>query len=372
MRSGNALNVICILLGMVFLLNYIYSVVYTYLLGREYSHYHLTNSGLFFLLLPLLLLWLIISGGQDSVGTDYESYMYIFEGNQLDYFKGKHEYLFVAIVSLCNVIGIYGQALFYVFYGIIFYFLFLILKRFPLKQIFIFIVLYITVTSLFNNQLNTLRQATAIYIGTYASLLVFERKNLKAFLFMLIASLIHQSAIILLLIFCLRYISGKLSTKALLFCLLGAFLLSLFLQVESIKFLIPFLPEDYAWHILGGGVGEGELLNKLTKYIFIPIYLLSLYYTVKHKCTIGETLLFKVGWIAFCFRLSVINLTIVSRITDYFLLLSVFPLILYLYRLFERNQYFLFVSICFFLSIFYSLKVTFFARGEYLYNSIYY
>lgn len=60
-------------------------------------------------------------------------------------------------------------------------FFYLILKRIDLKYIFLFILLYITITGLFNNQLNALRQATAIYMGTYALILIVERKKWKAF-----------------------------------------------------------------------------------------------------------------------------------------------------------------------------------------------
>lgn len=357
---------------MVFLLNYIYSVAYTYLLGKDYSHYRLTSRGLFFLLLPLLLLWLMISGGQDSVGTDYESYMYIFEGNQLDYFKGKHEYLFVAIVSLCNAIGIQGQALFYVFYGINFVFLFFILKRFSIRRIFIFVLLYFTITNLFNNQLNILRQATAIYIGTYATFLVFETKYIKALFFILIATFIHQSAIILLLLFCFKCLTYKLTPRLLLLCLVIAVCLSIILQVDFFSFLTPFLPDDYAWHIMGGGTSERGILQKMTKYIFIPIYLLAWQYFRDNKLTKDEVWLFKIGWLSFCLRLSVINVTIISRVSDYFLILSIFPILLYLDHLMVVRKTFLFVSIIFFLSLFYSLKITIFATGEYLYQSIYF
>lgn len=357
---------------MVFLFNYLYSITCTYLLGREYAHVKLSDKALFFLLLPIFLIWLVISGGQDSVGTDYESYMYIFDGNQLDYYMGKNEFLFVAIVSLCNALGIHGQALFFVFYAINFIFLFLILKRLPVKQVFLYIILYITVTNLFNNQLNTLRQATAIYIGTYAMFLILESKKIKALFFILIASLIHQSGIMLIFAYFFKPISKMISARMLLFLLLGAFLLSLFLQVEVINFLVPFLPKDYAWHILGDGVGGRGILNKITKYIFIPFYLMSLYSFKKNDLAAREVLLFKVGWIAFCMRLSFINLTIISRITDYFLLLSIFPLVFYLYHLFERGQKFIFIFMITFLSFFYCLKVTIFSTGEYLYDSIYF
>lgn len=357
---------------MVFLLNYVYSITCTYLLGREYAHVKLSNNALLFLLLPVFLIWLIISGGQDSVGTDYESYIYIFEGNQLDYYIKKNELLFAAIISLFNKCGMHGQALFYVFYAINFIFFFLILKRLPLKQVFLYILLYITVTNLFNNQLNTLRQTTAIYIGTYAAFLIFENKNIKALLFILIASLIHQSGLILLFLYVLKYISKIQSSRFFLICLCGAFVLSLLLQVNSINLIVNILPDDYAWYVARDRLEERDFLNKLTKYAFIPIYIMSLSCLHKNYLTAKENVLFKCGWIAFCLRLSFINLMLVSRVVDYFLLLSILPLTFYLYNLFESRKHFLFVSIVFCLSIFYALKVTIFAQAEYLYDSIYF
>lgn len=357
---------------MVFLLNYLYSITYAYLLGREYAHTRLSNNALFFLLLPVFLIWLIISGGQDSVGTDYESYLYIFDGNQLDYYREKNEFLFAAIISLFNACGIHGQALFFVFYSINFIFFFLILKRLPTKQIFLCILLYITVTNLFNNQLNTLRQATAIYIGTYAAFLIFEGKKIKALFYVLVAALIHQSAVILIIFYLLKNVAIKCSFKQLVILLLAAIGLSFILQPNSINFLAPYLPEAYMWHILGGAVEEKSLILKVTKYIFVPIYILALIYFYKNRSNDWESLLFKSGWIAYCIRLSLLNLTLVARITDYFLILSIFPILLYINYLYKLYKVFLFLAILMGLSVFYGLKVTVFARGEYLYNSIYF
>ena len=356
---------------MTFLLNYLYSVICAYCLRQHYAQRKLSSISLFILLFPIFSVWLFICGGQCGVGTDYGSYLYIFEGNLDDFFE-KHEYLFAGIVSFFNACGIYGQGLFYIFYAINFFFLFLVLKRFRIEQVYLFILLYITVTGLFNNQLNGLRQSTAIYVGTYAAFLIFENKSLKAAIFIVLATLIHQSAIILLFLYVFKYILRHSSFAFLFVLLFIAICLSLTLQITTITFLLPYLPEEYAWYILDGGVEERTFISKITKYIYIPLYLFSWRYFYKHRLSVGDNILFKIGWIAFCLRLSVINLTIISRIADYFLLLSILPLLLYLYCLYKTRNLFLFISIIFFLSIFYCLKVTVFARGEYLYNSIYF
>lgn len=356
---------------MVFFVNYLYSVIYAYCLGRAYTHYKLTDPALFILLVPILIVWLIICGGQYQVGTDYDSYLDIFGGNNLDYYVNKREFLFVGIVMFFNFLGIYGQGLFYIFYAVNIFFLFFILKRIPIDRFFIFILLYITVTSLFNNQLNILRQTTAIYIGTYAAFLVFENRKVKALFFILVATLIHQSGLILLSLFLVKKICEKLTLKLMIIFLSVAICLSFFFQIDSVSFVFPFLPEEYIWHILGGRVGERGILTKLTKYMFIPLYLLALNLYKKNKLNSSEIVLFKAGWISFCFRICVVNLTIVSRIADYFILLSIFPLLLYLNYLLKSNKVFLFISIFFLLSLFYGIKTLLFPNAEYLYNSIY-
>lgn len=356
---------------MVFLLNYLYSVMCAYCLGQHYAYRKLSGRSLFFLLLPIFSVWLFICGGQYDVGTDYGSYLTTFNGSNLDVYWGKGEYLFAGIISLFNTLGIYGQALFYIFYAINFLFLFLIIKRLPVKQFFLFIILYITVTSLFNNQLNTLRQATAIYIGTYVAILIFEKKYWKGLLFILVAIFIHQSALVLFMFYVFNFIVKKLSYKFLLMCLLIAVVLSLFLKTDSLEFALSWLSDEYAWYFKGGMVEETGMLTKVTKYIFIPIYFLA-WCHFRKKANERELLFFKLGWISFCLRISVMNLSVVNRLFDYFLILSIFPLLLYLSHLYERKRIFLFLSIVFFFSLFYCVKVTVFARSEYLYDSVYF
>ena len=357
---------------MVFFLNYIISVGYTYCLGRYYANRKLSNGALFLVLFPVFFLWLYICGGQYEVGTDYGSYLSILNGYDLDTYLDKREYLFVGIVSLFNACGLHGQILFYVFYAINFLFFFLIIKRFPIKLTFLFVILYITVTSLFNNQLNTLRQATAVYIGTYVAILILEKRYGKSFWLIWIATFVHQSALVLFLLYSFNSIINKLSYKFLLIGLIVAIGLSMVLTTDLLDFALSFLSDEYAWYLKGGMVAETGILTKITKYIFIPLYLLSWFYFNKRGISESELTLFKWGWIAFCMRISVMNLSIVNRLFDYFLILSIFPLLIYLYHLFVAKKNFMFVSLVLFFSLFYSLKVLIFARGEYLYNSIYF
>lgn len=357
---------------MVFFLNYVYSVLSAYIIGKYYSRIRISPGAFWGLLLPIFLIWLFICGGQNDVGSDYQSYYNFFCGEEPYKFRDSGEYLFAWIISLCNSLGLYGQSLFYVFYGINFYFFYLILRRIDLKYIFLFIVLYITVTSLFNNQLNGLRQATVIYIGTYALLLLIEEKKWKAFLFIVLSVLIHRSALFLLVTFVMTRLVCRLSLQSLLMMLGISVCFSFVLRVEMLEFITPYLSDVYAYYITGHEYEDKSLLLKVTKLMFIPLYLLALFRFKKMELTELECVLFKWGIVSFCLRVMVLNLDVLYRIFDYFLLLSIFPLYYYLRYLVWNNRCFAFIVIIFLLSAFYALKTTVFASAEYLYESIYF
>lgn len=357
---------------MVFFLNYLYSIISAYCIGKHYSHMKISFSALLGLLLPIFLIWLAICGGQNDVGTDYWSYYNIFNGEGIEVYRHNNEYLFVWIISFFNFLGFYGQSLFFVFYGINFYFFYLILKRIDLRYIFLFILLYITVSSLFNNQLNGLRQATAIYIGTYALLLILEEKKLKGFFFIVVSMLVHQSAFILLIVFLAKKVIERFSSKYLLILLCISLFLSFIFRVEMLDFIAPYLSDAYAYYITGHEYEDKSIIVKITKYIFIPFYVLSIVRFKKMEMTEQEIIYFKWGFWSFCMRLMILNLSVVGRIFDYFLILSIFPFYYYLRYLFRNNRRFQFVIIISLLSLFYGLKVTVFARSEYLCKSVYF
>lgn len=357
---------------MFFFCNLLFSLSYTYWLDRRVKNSNISGKSFFLSLVPLFFIWLLICGGQYAVGTDYYSYLYIFNNVEslADYYNLKGEFGFIDIILLCNFFGLNGQSLFYVFYGISFLFLYQILKRIRDKKIFIFVLLYISVTSLFNNQLNTLRQSVAIYIGTYASLLIFEHKHLKGLLFILFAMSIHISSIVFLLVYLHKCVT-RIKPLWLFFIMGICLIVGIFLTESKFDVFIPYLPDSYAWHIING-LSTHTLLQRITKCIFIPIYLLAIGSYRRYKMTPLEKTLFNIGIISFSLRLLLLNIGIVSRLFDSFLLLSIFPLHIYMRYLFSHKKHaFLFISISFALLLFYFLKTIVSPVGEYLYQSIY-
>ena len=102
---------------MVYFLNLIYSVVDSYLIGKFTYRAHLSGSAFGLLLLPIFIVWILICGGQDNVGTDYPAYIRLFNGESLDRYEPV-----VFIVNACLSFGIKGQAIYFVFYAIGFFF----------------------------------------------------------------------------------------------------------------------------------------------------------------------------------------------------------------------------------------------------------
>ncbi len=357
---------------MVFGLNFYYSLFYSYLVSCYCRDNNYGVHTALILFSPVFIVWLILCGGQYEVGTDYESYIDLFSGGDLHRYIFKGEILFVYIVNLCNNVGLRGQALFYIFYFINFIFLALIIKRFKSRQLFLFVLLYIVVTSLFNNQLNILRQTTACYIGSYAGMLIFENKRKKGFLFIVISFMIHNAAIVYLLIPLLNKIVRNLTINKLVIILIVCSIVGMTFNINFFLNFIPYLPADYAWHIQGGAVEDRQNFLIIMKYIYFPLYLLSLYHFSKRKENFKRIkVIFNWGILAYALRLLVVNFTVISRIFDFFLIFSIFPLLFYLHNIsiMRKNLYYLIIA---YLIAIYSAKVLLFPVREYAYKSIYF
>lgn len=358
---------------MVFFVNLLFSVIYSFCIGQWYYKKQISSIAFLLLFLPLVGVWLLICGGQDGVGTDYGSYLGLFNGEFIDYYKKTGEILFYYIVFYANQIGLKGQILFYIFYSIGFVFFFLIIRKLQIKYVFIFILLYITISNLFNNQLNTLRQTIAVYIGTYAIIQLFDKKKIYFFILWIIASMIHISAYAFIL-FCSFLFVKKMNCKILYIIFLSSIVLGILLNVEFLLENLPFdyLPITYTHYATTGHLDETNFVVRLTKYIFIPLYWNSIILIKYKRIKDYELMLYNAGFVSVCIRFLLINISYVSRLSELFLILSLFPLYYYLRDLYIHRKRLLFFCIVIGLILFYALKTVLFPKGEYLYNSIYF
>lgn len=355
---------------MTFFVNLIFSLVFWNALEKYRNSVLLSRNVFGCIVSHLFLIWIFICGSQYYVGTDYPAYISLFNGEGLDFYYYKGEILFAAFIDLCNWIGLRGQSLYYIFYSINFFFLYLILKRIQFKHAYIFILLFITYSNIFNNQLNILRQITAIYIGTYSCMLLLEGKTKKYIFGIFIATLIHTSSIVLYSIYFINkknIITHSFLKKILIISIIGSIIIS----PNIFNAFIPYLPIAYSYHISSGNVETYGLTLILTKYMFIPFFWLSLNLIKYNKLSKNETKLFYIGFIGFCFKLCLFKLSIVGRIADYFLIFSIFPLYFYLSYL-SKKRSLLFTIIISILILFYAMKTLVFPKSEYLYQSIFF
>lgn len=361
---------------MIFTLNLIYSLWCCSKLCYVFEHSNIRRNFLtyFILFTPLWFVWLLICGGQYGVGTDYFSYYEIFENVASDYYYNKSEWLFAWIIETCHDIGLLPQSLFFVFYFINFVFFFKILYGFEKKTAFLFVLLYITLSSAFNNQLNGLRQYSAIYIITFAIINFYENKSyLKYLLWIILAGGLHFSSYFALL-FCLFFKMKTLSGSKTYYILI--IVSSLFALVGSSGWVVDifgsYIPASYSSYIDGGFNKSNDLINIITKLIFIPYYLLSVNVISHYHMNERDIFLYRMGIIAYSIRLFFLENFIFDRIGQLFVLVAILPIYIYLKYLYNNRK----IKMCVFIILtfvtFYMIKTLLFPSREYLYQSIYF
>lgn len=358
---------------MVFALNLFFSIVCSFGFSKLYNVKE-KNRFLSYLLFlfPVWSIWLIICGGQYYVGTDYASYYGIFKYKDFDFFLLKKEYLFVWIAQFFYNLSLPPQASFYGFYFIGFMFLLYITSKLHHKTSFIYILLYISVSTVFNNQLNGLRQYISIYICTTGILLLYENKGIiKYIICILLASMMHSSAILTLpfVFFKIRSQITVLQAKLL---ILSAVLFFLFGDLNQLIEMFSFLIPSHFMPYIGGKFDTPtSFIQNLTKLIYLPFYWYSISLLRSNILKGFDMYLFTVGLVSYSIRLMFINNVIFNRVGNSLILLSLFPLYYLLRHLYLTKSYIKFSLIILFFISFYLLKVVAFPKQEYLYNSIY-
>ena len=360
---------------MTFFLSLLYSLWCVDRLNYVYLHSNAPKNffSFFVLFTPLWCVWLIICGGQYGVGTDYFTYYQIFEDVDVDFYYIKGEWLFSVIVEMFRGAGMPPQGLFFIFYFINFFFLLKIVYKINDQPSFIFILLYICLSNVFNNQLNGLRQYCAVYIVTYAMLNFYDNKSyIKYVLSILMAGGLHFSAYMMLpFVLILRFeklgkgISFTLLLTGLVFSVIGSssFILNLFSSV---------IPKHYYDAYIGGELDTAVGFERtITKLIFVPLYI-SAIFSSRTNWKKNDLRFFSIGIIAYSIRLFFMENLMFNRLGYYFLILSILPLYVYIKSFYQsKKRIYSYLLMSVFLA-FYFLKTVVLAKGEYLYQSVYF
>lgn len=323
---------------------------------------------------PVIFFWCLLIGGQYGVGTDYFNYLDMFTNGDLSYVEeGRGEYGFSYFIRSCFKLGIHGQGIFFVIafiWSIIF--LFVVYNLLGSKYFYLYLFAFIVFTGGFNNQMNGIRQYCAIYILWLAFTFLWQRQYIKSLLFFLLSPLFHQSAIVAIFVGLLMFLVSCYCRKRVLLygILLIGTVCSILMTDEFISYFIPYF-ELYSDYLNRGAVEERSFILIISKLIYLPLFVCSIY--LFPKMNIDEPLrrLFVFGICGYAWKLSTVSLALVSRLGLYFEFFSCIPLIYLLIYCIQKKYLVVYYSTIIYLTIPYSVKVLMytFGSGEYSYTS---
>lgn len=326
---------------------------------------------------PIVIVWVLFIGGQYNVGTDYFSYLYIFNGGNLYYLLGKGDFGFVQIVQFFNSHGIHGQSIFFIFSFIWIIILCYAGRTFTENRyLYLFIFIFITFSSMFHNQMNGIRQYCAVYLFTLGGCLLYRQHKYWSILPFLCMLTIHSSSTAMLVLFpVFLFLGSKIEKRRLLYVfLIVAIIFSIFFPADLLERIVEQFAQYESYMESDNDMGfsaDVNIINKITKYIYIPIVVYAIYLLPKMNLTKVNKNLFIVGICGYCFKLALVDVNIVQRMGSYYEVYMCVP-ILYMLIYLKRKNSWKCAFIMMYLLLPYVAKVTFFATREYLYNSIFF
>lgn len=351
---------------MIYLILFSYIIIYLYVVRLRESK--LLPFTIYFT--PVGILLVLIYSLQDNVGTDYYSYLGWAEGTIWSgSLKNEGEMLFYNLVTFTRMFNT-PQLIF--FFTALIQVFFLMLITFEVKKmnfkLYIFFFLYFTLSLIFFNQFNGIRQYIAVNIIIYALLkLINDKKNIYYVLLVFLASLFHKSALFFLVFIIIkRFIGKKINPVKVITGLSLLLFLSFFDYTEYYNRLLTFLP-IYSNFIDSGYLQrmsfEG-IITKLPKLIIVIYAALSI-----DKAFIGdkERILINLSYISCGLMIMSFNSGILWRFYQYLDFFILFPVLLYMHE--KRNKR-IAMLISTTLIVILIIKIIIIPRGEYLYDSI--
>lgn len=350
---------------MIYLFNLLYSTIYsTFIKKMKFLYF-----------LPVFIVWVGIIGLQYDVGTDYFSYLNIFnDENYLNIYFNKKEYIFFYFVKILKIFFKNGQSFFIMvsFLENILFYLFiknLVKYKFlEIKDLWIFIFAFFSYGTVFYNQMNGIRQYFNIYLFSMAMIFSFYSQKIKYIFIFITGSYIHQSFLYLFPCYFYKIIEKALTKKFLLYLFLVV-IISNFLPIpELVKKFIHLVPE-YKHYIDKFTLDIINSKMKIVKFIFIPFYIESIYLLDKIEEKPKQWFL-KLGIVSFAIRIFCLRTMMLNRIGEYFNLLSIFPicyLLIFYYRTNKKVKFLLLASMIIGLFL---VKTLILPQKEYLYKCV--
>nr|WP_232614138.1 EpsG family protein [Photobacterium carnosum] len=327
-------------------------------------------------LFPPFCIYIAVSALQFNVGSDYTSYISIYENQWvLDKYYDSKEFFFYYLNVFLNYMKSPPQMIFVVFSIVQSFWIFLFFKRMSKIKVvlWLFFVIFFTTTNIYNNQLNGIRQYAVLTLFPYVTFLVAEKKYIRSLLFLILGITFHSSAYILFSIYIIRILSN-LFNKRLFFIFCLSFLFYFVIGNYTLSFL-QLIGSKYSLYSDSIYFEAMNISTVITKIYYLPVFML--FFLLRRKRTVSNNFfdsdyfnfaLFIFASTYWSFLLS-LDIGILSRVAIYFWFFIIFPIYYVIRSLWILGDKKLSIIVFVYTVMPYFAKVTFFAKGEFLYHS---
>ncbi len=356
---------------MTYLLFLLFSGIYLSVLRqcRPVSYRSLLLFGL-----PFIIMWALLIGGQYNVGTDYVDYLHTFLTGDTRYIEeNRGEFLFSGIMSSLWDAGIRGQGIF-IAYSLIWVLALLRIMHLCVgsRWLYLFLFVFIVFPGMFNNQMNGLRQYTAVYVLTLGAFFFADRRYKLAAALFVSAPFFHSSAALIIPLLAVMYLlAGRCRPAWLAASIFAGIAVSFLTTPELVMKLLLLNPagEMYVHYMESGLFVPHPLSVKLPKYICLPLYLAAIYiFTKKSPLDGRDRRLFALGVLAYAVKLATLSYGMMHRIGMYFDILTCVPLVYLLIWLYRNKRSVHYAVMAYMLAPF-AVKVLVSTSGEYSYDN---
>ena len=268
-----------------------------------------------FLFISFLLLFVLVATREMTMGNDTQTYLQVFKKCSMmgfDALNLKYETGYLVFNVLLSYISarprFFMIIMSLIFNAGVFYFI-----KDNSKNYLLSVIMYICMLFYYNS-MTMMRQFLALVIVLFSYSALKKGKNIRFFLLVILASTIHSSALIALLLFpCYKMSHTKKKITLI-------FLVSL-IAMLSLDKIIPFIADFLGKNDLyTNRIGSESLSNVLHFLVFLIIYLFSLYEVKRNKANKveKENFYLNVLFLAAMINMISINMNILSRAALYF------------------------------------------------------
>lgn len=350
---------------MAYLAHIIIFSIYGYFFNRQKDTWtaHLVWLPMF------IILYGALPSLQYNVGTDYFNYVSIYDGNvnhKIFYHKGEFIFYYIYDFIIAQHLG--TQSIF-ILVGLMQSFIFyLILFRLKKQTFSILLVsfLFLVMTGIYQNQMNGLRNYTAVLLFILAFIFRAQNKMFGAISCSIFGIFTHSTFIPMLAVIALPrkfwvYLGEKVLIVYILSFLFWVSPLPILLLEYSIKYLMP----HYSHYLVNITQSSG-LLNLLTKAYWIPLHLVFLSYCKTFRFSSFDLIILGVWATTAPLFLSLLDSGLFFRLYHYFVFFNFFPA----YYLITLSNTYITGLVILYALLPICLKVLVFPQGEYSYMAI--